>query len=143
MTPVAPADHAAVLDRLHRYAWASDEREFAALAACFSADAVHRIEGGGGPAQVVAGADAIARWVEERHAEAFARGVRRRHVIGCTVVERATDERLRARSYFQVVEAAPGQAPAIASFGRYDDTLVREGGQWLLCVRVVQVDGRA
>ncbi len=122
-----PADEReAILDRLHAYGWALDDRDWPALAACFTVDCevdygpglgVHR----GGEAVAALCAGVLVRLDSSQHVITNHQVVRAGDAadVRCHVVAQHT----RA--------AAPGGANYTIG-GTYRATLVRPAGGWLI-----------
>jgi 3-phenylpropionate/cinnamic acid dioxygenase small subunit len=60
-----------------------------------------------------------------------------KHCVMNTIVD-VEGERASARSYFIVVQG--GDAPSISVAGRYEDQIVKVGGQWRFKERTVRFD---
>jgi hypothetical protein len=133
------ADRMDIAELLHRYSWASDERRWAELAACFTADAVFTIEAPGAPPRTTRGRDAIVAMVQERHRDQFAAGERRRHTTSGLVIDAESRSTATAISYVAVIVAAAGTI-RVATLGRYRDVVQKLDGAWLIAERVVHID---
>ena len=137
-----------IRDTMARYNWAGDAFRLDELAAAFVEDGVLEVrdhETVQGRAAVVdflgggSGADDEARRNTQRAAAAET-GVRRvvRHVVTNVRFVEVTPERARVDSYFTVfTEIGPDH------FGRYRDTFVPVGDDWLIEHRLVTTDWHA
>jgi 3-phenylpropionate/cinnamic acid dioxygenase small subunit len=132
------ADRLDIAERLHRYSWASDERDWDALAACFTKDATFTLEAAG-RRTVTQGRPAIVEMVRERHRLHFEAREKRRHTTSGLVIEVPGTDSATAVSYVCVV-VAQNSVIRIASSGRYRDELRKSDGTWLIHRRFVQVD---
>jgi hypothetical protein len=117
----------AVADRIHRYAWAFDERRRNALANCFTADAVW--DGntiGSEPVPPIHGRDAIADWLAgfwPRQTD------QRRHLMLSLLVSNVTADEADALVSLALTAAEAGKiAIVLTSFYRMQ--LVRDAGIW-------------
>lgn len=143
MQRIAIEDRLAIEELVHRYAWASDGRDFAALRACFCDDASLGLFRPDGAAEAtVEGAEAIAAWVERRHQAEFARGDRRRHLTTCFVLQSCDGATALARSYFCVLAAPAGQGLLPTAMGHYEDHLRRLPDGWRFQRRLIFVEGK-
>ena len=142
-TALAPADRLAIAELIARYAWASDERDAAALGNCFEEDGTLEVQDAGGkPPTTVQGRAKIVSWVRARHAAEFARGDIRRHISSALAIDAESDDRAVARSYVHVL-VSDGNGLRVAAFGTCIDEVARHGGEWLLARRRVKIDARA
>jgi SnoaL-like domain len=122
-------DRAAIHDLLLRYARGVDRRDLPLVASCFTPDASYDgILGKGGVVDALA---ALGR--------AMARYEGTMHFLGNQTIELAGD---RARSETYCVahhrpSSAEGSGSRVVAV-RYLDELVRVGGGWLICARVVK-----
>src|SRR5437763_9619276 len=95
-----------------------------------------------GQEQVLAGPDAIAAFVEQRHAVEFARGDRRRHLTGNFILESCDGASAMARSYVCVLQAVIGKPMQLASMGHYEDQCMKEDGRWRFHKRLLTIEGK-
>lgn len=131
-------DRLDIAERLHRYSWASDDRNWEALADCFTEDATFTLESDG-VRKVTTGRTAIVDMVRDRHRHHFDAGQRRRHTTSGLVIEATGPDAATAMSYICVVVAQHGTI-RIAASGWYRDELRKSDGRWLIHHRFVQVD---
>lgn len=128
----------AIADLVHLYAERIDAGDFAGVGALFADAAILAPDG----TQVARGADE-ARRLYERTTRRYEDGTpRTKHVTSNLIVEldRGGDE-ARARSYFTVFQAVPGELalqPIVA--GRYHDAFARSGEAWSFRERRMFVD---
>jgi uncharacterized protein (TIGR02246 family) len=59
------------------------------------------------------------------------------HVISNTAIEIISDNEARHHSYWQTVRVGPNNQITVGAIGRYDDTLVKRKGQWLIQSRKI------
>lgn len=117
-----------LVEIVHRYAMAYDERDLAVLRSVFTDGAVWQgiIQGESIPA--VEGGQQIVDWLAEimetQHDQ-------RRHLVLNPAIESVDDRSARLVSYVVVTSAANGAA-SIATTGFYDITFAREGERWLI-----------
>ena len=62
-----------------------------------------------------------------------------KHVLAAPLIE-VEGETATAQSYFIMFSSNDGSAPFIGVYGRYKDTLVKEGGRWYLKERLAEVE---
>ncbi len=123
----SPAVRMGVQDRIHRYAWAFDERRRDALENCFTEDAVW--EGNTAAYEAVApihGRDAIVAWLSgfwTRQRD------QRRHLMLSVIVSQETAESANAVASLALTAAEDAQlAIVLTSFYRF--RMVRDCGTW-------------
>jgi ketosteroid isomerase-like protein len=125
--PVAP-DRAAVVERVHRYGWAFDERRADLLVDCFTADGVW--EGsimGVDPVGPFRGGRAVADWLAGFWTT---QRDQRRHVFTNTLVEELGADRATVLAYLVLTSASAG-AVRTETTGCYRFQLAREpDGAW-------------
>jgi uncharacterized protein (TIGR02246 family) len=126
--PVAvdPADESAIRSVLARYCHTCDDGAFDALVALFTADGSFSYAG-----RTVAGRAALAAYF----AEVQTPERRGKHLVANTVMA-VSGDRAEVRSDWAFLAFTDGVlVPRLT--GRYDDVLVRDGGDWLIAERVV------
>lgn len=126
LTTLGPIpDELAIRNRYASYCFAIDDRDPAAVADCFTLDAVVDVVG----RARLEGRKAIAR-VQETPST-------KRHFVLNVWIQRLEGGSADVRAYFLVVE----RTGTIAGFGRYDDELVRErDGEWRWRRRAIAYD---
>ena len=113
----------AVTAVLLRYASAIDTRDWLLFRSCFSDD----FAGDYGPGKVWNGADAITRYMKERHCDLGAT----LHRVGNIVIEPLGRDRAAARSYVDaILMPGIGGGDIVEAAGIYDDRLLQVAGQW-------------
>lgn len=123
-----PEERASINDLYVRYAYAFDSGDGERWAELFSSDG--RFSPPGVPD--VVGRPALREFVAARTAE----NPGMRHVIANVLVESA-DDAVRGRAYFLCFRLGDDGQFRLRNFGRYEDDLVREDGEWKLAVRRV------
>jgi ketosteroid isomerase-like protein len=126
-------DRAAIAALIHGYAERLDAGDLAGVAALF-ADATYRSAQGGS----YRGAAAVQE-VLERRVLRYDGVPRTRHLTTNLVIELAGDE-AAARSYFTVLQAAPGGPLQPIVAGRYHDRFARSAGVWRFTDRLIFMD---
>lgn len=121
-------DRAALHDLYARYAHTFDAGDSTAWAALFASDGVFAPPG----VDEVVGTDALREFVTMR-----ASGLPgMRHLIANVLVEEA-EGGARGSAYFLCLRLSPDGRLRVRNSGRYDDTFVREGGEWRIARRDV------
>lgn len=59
------------------------------------------------------------------------------HVISNTTIDILNKEEARHRSYWQTVRVGPNNQVTVGAIGRYEDVIVRRGGQWQIRSRKI------
>jgi ketosteroid isomerase-like protein len=126
-------DRAAIAALIYGYAERLDAGDLAGVAALF-ADATYRSDRGG----TYRGAAAVQQ-ILERLVIRYDGVPRTRHVTTNLVIELAGDA-ATARSYFTVLQAAPGGPLQPIVAGRYHDRFTRAGGAWRFTDRLIFMD---
>ena len=126
-----------IRDTLARYNWSGDAGRLDELAETFCADGVLEIRGG----EPLRGRTEIASFLSGVSGDVAAnvdvKPVVRHNVANVLFTGLSTDQ-ARVSSYFTVVTQI-----GLDHFGRYRDTLVPEGGTWLIKHRKVSTDWAA
>lgn len=113
----------AVIAVLLRYATAIDTRDWLLFRSCFADD----FAGDYGPGKVWDGADAITRYMRERHRDLGAT----LHRVGNIVIAPFERDGAAARSYVDaILMPGIGSGEMVEAAGIYDDRLARVAGQW-------------
>jgi uncharacterized protein len=130
-------DRGAIEDVLNRYAIAYDENDMSTMEDCFTQDAVMslRVQDGDlvGPFE---GRDAIVKLMRDSLAS---QTDQRRHIVTNAVIRAAGATAVSVESYLTLI-SVEGKALTVLSTARYEDQLVREGGEWRFSKRHVQLD---
>jgi hypothetical protein len=137
------ADRWAIEELVYLYARASDDRDFVAMRTLFCPDASAVVRDTvSGQDQLITGQQAIAEFVEQRHAVEFARGDRRRHLTSNFLLDSCDGARAVARSYVCVLQSVAGLPMQLASMGHYEDHCVKEEGKWRFQKRLLTIEGK-
>jgi hypothetical protein len=126
-----------IRDSLARYNWSGDALRLDELALAFCSDGELEIRG----SELLRGRDAIIEFLAgvSREAAAKSRVTRIvRHVLTNIHFLALTPEHARVASYFTVVTEI-----GLDHYGRYRDTFVPVGDEWLIRHRFVSTDWRA
>jgi hypothetical protein len=115
-----------IVEVIHRYGMAYDERDLEVLRSTLADDATWQGTIGGEPLPKVEGGDAIVTWLA-----GIMEGQRdqRRHLVVNPVIEDLARDSARIVTYI-VVTAASGLGVSIATSGFYDVSLIRRSGRW-------------
>ena len=128
---------------VYLYASASDDRDFVTMRPLFCSDASAVVRDTvAGQEQTITGPEAIARFVEQRHAAEFARGDRRRHLTSNFLLDSCDGTHAVARAYVCVLQSVAGQPMQLASMGRYEDHCRKEEGRWRFQKRLLTIEGK-
>ena len=120
---IAPEADVAIRNRYAAYCFATDDRDPAAMADCFTADAVVEVVG----QSRLEGRDAIARTQETP-------STNRHLVLNLWLVDGGDDD-AHVRAYFMITDSTGRPI----GHGRYDDRLVREDdGAWRFRERAIE-----
>jgi uncharacterized protein (TIGR02246 family) len=130
-----PTVQHAIEATLIRYTWAIDAGDADGVANCFSKDGESVSPGG-----TKSGRDVIRADVEAMREQRASRGTVRHLVLNILVDELGADT-AKVRSVFLATAASGGETSLFAT-GWYDDTFVKEDGDWLIKRRETHVDGR-
>ncbi len=134
MTDARAADTVAIQQLIVKYAHAYDSFDVEGYVGVFAEDAHFTFTGGdlNGRAEIrefITGA-------KERSDSAPADAPVTFHSITNTLIEFDSDTTAHQRSYWQVLSKGPATEPVIVTnAGYYDDTLVKQNGQWLIQTR--------
>jgi ketosteroid isomerase-like protein len=135
-------DRVEIAELLNRYAWASDERDFDALAGCFLPDGTLVLQTDDAATNTtVRGSEAIAEWVRDRHRGEFEKGHKRRHMNTGLVITPSGPDRATAMSYVFVLVAHVGDLRPTA-MGWYRDDVCKTGGVWRFKQRLVHIEAK-
>jgi 3-phenylpropionate/cinnamic acid dioxygenase small subunit len=137
------ADRLAIEELVYLYARTSDDRDFVTMRALFCPDASAVVRDTvNGQEQIISGPEAIAGFVERRHAAEFARGDRRRHLTSNFILDTCDGTHAVARSYVCVLQSVAGQPMQLASMGHYEDHCRKEEGRWRFQKRLLTIEGK-
>ena len=137
------ADRLAIEELIYLYARTSDDRDFVRMRSLFCPDASAVVRDTvSGKEQIILGPDAIAEFVEQRHATEFARGDRRRHLTSNFLLDSCNGTHAVARAYVCVLQSVAGQPMQLASMGHYEDHCRKEEGRWRFVKRLLTIEGK-
>jgi 3-phenylpropionate/cinnamic acid dioxygenase small subunit len=126
-----------IADLVARYAWAYDTRDWDALIACFTPDALLTLRVAGGElAGPFRGHTEIMRLMRD---SAAAQDDRRRHVCTNLVVDLSGPGAASARSYLTLCSVRDGRLEVLCT-GTYTDEVVQDGQSWRLRSRHIELD---
>ena len=126
-----------VRELLARYTWAHDNRDFEALAECFTADAHYTMRIATNEAsQPTIGAKAISDLVASFKAK---QTDQRRHLITNVVFDDLTEDMARTRSYVTVL-ATEKDTLEVVSTGVCADEIVRDSGKLRFRSKAMHLD---
>ncbi len=126
MSPARAADYAAIKSLIVKYAHVYDSRDIEGYVSIFTDDAEFTFNGGG-----MTGHDEIRAFITSV-ASSPVPEVKSYHSISNTLIEFVSDTEARHRSYWQIVSCAPGEPCTVGSMGVYEDTVVKQNGEWLI-----------
>ena len=134
--PAVPADvYAEVVNLYAYYNHCSDDGDAAGYMSCFAQEGellIPNID------LHVVGRIALREFKEQDVAR---RGGRvRRHWNSGLALRRVDETALEGRCYLHGYNAMPGERPALADIGRYEDRIVHEEGEWRFARRVILMD---
>ena len=135
LSRVSAQDYTEIQNLYATYGLYSDAGDADGFASCFTTDGELSI-----PAihMVIKGRDNLHAFKLQDKAQ---RGGRyRRHWNSGLAVEPLDDHTLRGRCYLHAYNGEPGQLPELADVGVYEDTLVKEDGEWRFAKRVITMD---
>lgn len=131
------ADRNKINDTLGRYAYGYDENEIDAIEAAFTKNAVMtmKIADGDliGPFE---GREAILKLMTDSLEQ---QTDQRRHVCSNVWVADETDDSATVTSYLTLIAVADGELDVLSS-GYYRDKFVKEGDNWVIADRFLQLD---
>ena len=134
-TAVSAEDYTEIANLYAYYNHCSDDGDADGYASCFAARGELVIPG----IEIrVVGREALRAFKVD---DASRRGGRiRRHWNSGLALAKVDDQAVEGRCYLHGYNGVPGQPPVLADIGRYEDRLIREGGQWCFARRVIYMD---
>ncbi len=142
-------DRLEIMEMVARYAYAWDEKNAHAYAACFTEDAEFEVytRGREAPAFREEGRDAIERWAKGMHSEEL-EGMRApdplertRHAAGGVVFDALEGDTAQTRAMLFETRVAGGRSTAVPQIsGVYTDEWRRTPEGWRLSRRVLRMD---
>ena len=133
-SPSELQDRAAIQNLVVKYTIALDTLDADMYASAFAADAELTFGG-----NTYRGRDAIRKLVTgfKAQRDAQADPPKSYHALTNTYVELVNDHEAHHRSYWQTI-TGPSSGPfTVGGMGRYEDTLVKRGGEWLIQKRQI------
>jgi uncharacterized protein (TIGR02246 family) len=133
-TPLELQDRAAIQNLVVKYTIALDTLDAEMYASVFAPDAEFSFGG-----NTYRGRDSIRNLIAGFRAQRDAQSdpPKSYHVLSNTYVELVSDHEARHRSYWQTI-AGPSSGPfTVGGMGRYEDTLVKRNGEWLIQKRQI------
>ncbi len=117
------------------YNLCSDAADSEGYADCFTEDGVMEAP------QIGIAVTGRAGLIQHKERDKAGRGGKyRRHWNGGLHLERLDDGTVRGRCYLVAYNGQPGELPALADCGVYEDTVVQAGGEWKFARRVLTMD---
>ncbi len=133
--PISAQDYTEIQNLYAYYNLCSDAADADGYAACFTEAGVLSIKT---LDMTIQGRDRLHAFKLQDKAQ---RGsAYRRHWNSGLYLERIDDQTIRGRCYLQAYNGQPGKLPELADVGSYEDTLVKEEGQWKFARRVITMD---
>ena len=135
-SPAIPAqDFTEILNLYAYYNHCSDDADADAYVTCFAMQGRLHIPS---ISLLIEGREALH---EFKRNDAARRGNRiRRHWNSGMNLEQVDADRIRGQCYLHGYNGEPGQLPKLVDVGRYDDTLIREQGEWRFLERIILMD---
>lgn len=136
MSQVAAQDYTEILNLYALYNLCSDAGDAEGYAGCFSSNGVLELVPLG---LTVTGHE---RFKDFKKRDFNSRThIYRRHWNGSIHLEQLADGAVRGRCYLMAYNGTPGDLPAIADCGVYEDRLIKERGAWKFEHRRLVMDG--
>lgn len=132
-TPSELVDRAAIQNLVVKYTIALDTLDADMYASVFAEDAEFTF--GGNTYKGRAEIRKIVTGLQERNAKQPADAPKSYHVLSNTYVEILSDHEARHRSYWQTIRGPSSGPFTVGGMGRYEDTLVKRDGEWLILKR--------
>jgi uncharacterized protein (TIGR02246 family) len=128
-------DRAAIQNLVVKYTIALDTLDADLYASVFADDAEFTF--GGNTYKGRAEIRKIVTGLQERNAKQPADAPKSYHVLSNTYVELLNDHEARHRSYWQTIRGPSSGPFTVGGMGRYEDTLVKRHGEWLILRRQI------
>lgn len=134
-TPSELLDRAAIQNLVVKYTIALDTLDADMYASVFAEDAEFTF--GGNTYKGRAEIRKIVTGLQERNAKQPADAPKMYHALSNTYVEFVNDHEARHRSYWQTIRGPSSGPFTVGAMGRYEDTLVKRNGEWLIQKRQI------
>lgn len=128
-------DRAAIQNLVVKYTIALDTLDADMYASVFAEDAEFTF--GGNTYKGRAEIRKIVTGLQERNAKQPADAPKMYHALSNTYIEFVNDHEARHRSYWQTIRGPSSGPFTVGAMGRYDDTLVKRNGEWLIQKRQI------
>jgi uncharacterized protein (TIGR02246 family) len=128
-------DRAAIQNLVVKYTIALDTLDADMYASVFADDAEFTF--GGNTYKGRADIRKIVTGLQERNAKQPADAPKSYHVLSNTYVEFVNDHEAHHRSYWQTIRGPSSGPFTVGGMGRYEDTLVKRNGEWLILKRQI------
>ena len=128
-------DRAAIQNLVVKYAIALDTLDADMYASVFAEDAEFTF--GGNTYKGRAEIRKIVTGLQERNAKQPADAPKMYHALSNTYIEFVNDHEARHRSYWQTIRGPSSGPFTVGAMGRYEDTLVKRNGEWLIQKRQI------
>ncbi|MFA7437505.1 nuclear transport factor 2 family protein [Castellaniella sp.] len=136
MTTINAQDYIEIQNLYSLYNLASDAGDAEGYASCFSSDGLLELIPLG---ITVTGAENFKAF--KKRDFSGRQHIYRRHWNGSIHLEQNSDGSVRGRCYLLAFNGTPGELPAIADCGVYEDRIVKEAGAWKFAHRRLMMDG--
>ena len=128
-------DRAAIQNLVVKYTIALDTLDADLYASVFAEDAEFTF--GGNTYKGRADIRKIVTGLQERNSKQPADAPKMYHALSNTYVEFVNDHEARHRSYWQTIRGPSSGPFTVGAMGRYEDTLVKRNGEWLILKRQI------
>ena len=128
-------DRAAIQNLVVKYTIALDTLDADLYASVFAEDAEFTF--GGNTYKGRAEIRKIVTGLQERNAKQPADAPKMYHALSNTYIEFVNDHEARHRSYWQTIRGPSSGPFTVGAMGRYEDTLVKRNGEWLIQKRQI------
>ena len=135
MSEVPAQDYCEIQNLYAKYNLYSDAGDAEGYASCFSSKGILELATIG---LTVSGHENFLEF--KRKDKAGRPHIYRRHWNGSIHLERIDDRTVRGRCYLLAFNGIPGELPAIADVGVYEDMVIKENGAWKFAKRHLEMD---